>query len=76
MNNEAFFLTRPSLLINQKITVPFFGVVVFGGCKSQWYFFTKNMYHVSGTQMTIVLNGKGLVFGGLTFKNRGHLGSR
>ena len=29
-----------------------------------------------GTQMTLVLIGKGLVFGGLTFKNRGHLGSR
>ena len=28
------------------------------------------------TQMTPVLNGKGLVLGGLTFKNRGQLGSR
>ena len=28
------------------------------------------------TQMTLVLIGKGLVLGGLTFKNRGHLGSR
>ena len=28
------------------------------------------------TQMTPVLIGKGLVLGGLTFKNRGHLGSR
>ena len=27
-----------------------------------------------GSQMTLVLVGKGL--GGLTFKNRGHLGSR
>ena len=27
-------------------------------------------------QMTLVLIGKGLCFGGLTFKNRGHLGSR
>ena len=26
--------------------------------------------------MTLVLSGKGLVLGGLTFKNRGHLGSR
>ena len=26
--------------------------------------------------MTLVLIGKGLVLGGLTFKNRGHLGSR
>ena len=26
--------------------------------------------------MTLVLIGKGLVFGGLTFKNRGHWGSR
>ena len=28
-----------------------------------------------GTQMTLVLIGIGLVLGGLTFKNRGHLGS-
>ena len=28
------------------------------------------------TQMTLVLIGKGLVFGGLTFKDRGQLGSR
>ena len=26
--------------------------------------------------MTLVLIGKGLVLGGLTFQNRGHLGSR
>ena len=26
--------------------------------------------------MTLVLIGKGLVLGGLTFKNRGHLGSQ
>ena len=26
--------------------------------------------------MTLVLIGKGLVFGGMTFKNRGHWGSR
>ena len=32
--------------------------------------------YVPGTQMTLVLVGKGLGFGGLTFKNRGHLGSR
>ena len=32
--------------------------------------------HVPGTQMTPVLNGKGLVLEGLTFKNRGQLGSR
>ena len=32
---------------------------------------------VPGTQMgPFVLNGKGLVLGGLTFKNRGHLGSK
>ena len=30
---------------------------------------------IYGTQMTIVLIGKGLCFGGLTSKNRGHLGS-
>ena len=28
------------------------------------------------TEMTLVLIGKGLVFGGLTFKNRGQFGSR
>ena len=32
--------------------------------------------YIPGTQMTLVLIGKDLVFGGLTFKNRGHLGSR
>ena len=32
--------------------------------------------YIPGTQMTLVLMGKGLVLGGLTFKNRGHLGSR
>ena len=26
--------------------------------------------------MNLILNGKGLVLGGLTFKNRGHWGSR
>ena len=30
---------------------------------------------IYGTQMTLVLIGKGLCFGGLTSKNRGHLGS-
>ena len=33
------------------------------------------IYH-PGTQTTLVLNGKGLVLEWLTFKNRGHLGSR
>ena len=32
--------------------------------------------YIPGTQTTLVLNGKGLVLEGLTFKNRGHLGSR
>ena len=32
--------------------------------------------NIPRTQMTLVLIGKGLVLGGLTFKNRGHLGSR
>ena len=32
--------------------------------------------YIPGTQMTPVLIGKGLDFGGLTFKNRGQLGSR
>ena len=32
--------------------------------------------YISGTQMTLVLIGKDLVWGGLTFKNRSHLGSR
>ena len=32
--------------------------------------------YIPGTPMTLVLIGKGLVLGGLTFKNRGHLGSR
>ena len=36
--------------------------------------FTK--LYIPRTQMTLVLNGKGLVLGGLTFKNRGQLGSR
>ena len=31
---------------------------------------------IPGTQMTLVLIGKGLVLGGSTFKNRGHWGSR
>ena len=35
-----------------------------------------NIYHLPGTQMTLVLIGKGLVLGWVTFKNRGHLGSR
>ena len=32
--------------------------------------------YIPRTQMTLVLNGKGLALGGLTFKNRGHWGSR
>ena len=32
--------------------------------------------YIPGTQMTLVLVGKGQCFGGLTFKNSGHLGSR
>ena len=32
--------------------------------------------YIPRTQMTLVLIGKGLVLRGLTFKNRGHLGSR
>ena len=35
-----------------------------------WYIY------IPGTQMTPVLIGKDLVLGGLTFKNRGQLGSR
>ena len=31
--------------------------------------------YIPGTQMTLVLIGKGLVLGWVTFKNRGHLGS-
>ena len=34
------------------------------------------IHYIPRTQMTLVLIGKGLVLGGLTFKNRGHLGSR
>ena len=40
------------------------------------YVMRAYIYIYPGTQMTLVLTGKGLVFGGLTFKNRGHLGSR
>jgi len=32
--------------------------------------------NIPRTQMTLVLFGKGLVLKGLTFKNRGHWGSR
>ena len=32
--------------------------------------------HIPRTQMTLVLIGKGLVSGGLTFKDKGHLDSR
>ena len=35
-----------------------------------WYIY------IPGTQMTLVFVGKDLVFWGLTFKNRGHWGSR
>ena len=35
----------------------------------------KEIY-IPGTQMTLVLVGKGLVLGGLTYKNRVHWGSR
>ena len=34
------------------------------------------IYKYLEPQMAIVLNGEGLVLGTLTFKNRGHLGSR
>ena len=37
----------------------------------EWY-----LKYLPRTQMTPVLIGKGLVLGGSTFKNRGHLGSR
>ena len=40
---------------------------------------TLSMIYLPGTQVTLVLIGKGMkrpCFGGLTFKNRGHLGSR
>ena len=37
---------------------------------------TNKTIGIPRTQMTPVLNRKGLVFGGLTFKNRGQLGSR
>ena len=38
-------------------------------------FISINLY-VPRTQMTLVLLEKGPCFGGLTFKNRGHLGTR
>ena len=61
------------------------GVLVNGfekGCrdatslKVQKSTFWKMLVCIPRTQMTLVLIGKGLVLGGLTFKNRGELGSR
>ena len=53
-------------------------------CISRKCMFTRNQssicihiyIYIPGTQMTLVLVGKGPCFEGLTFKNRGHLGSR
>ena len=42
---------------------------------NQWCIICIYIY-ITGTQMTLVVVGKGLVLGGLTFKNRGHWGSR
>ena len=68
--------SRPRQLVGKKTTKQRIFVVFFFHIKNQRCVCVYIYIYIPGTQMTLVLVGKGRCFGGLTFKNRGSWGSR